>query len=105
MKELLFNLACTQPGLSGKRHGGGKYGEIVFRRILERELPVVAYYDSSRWFNPVMQQLIEENGIKLLDRVKNGTLNEALKKFGIKFDSLFIYVISINQCESHILFI
>ena len=84
MKELLFNLACTQPGLSGKRHGGGKYGEIVFRRILERELPVVAYHDSSRWFNPVMQQLIEENGIKLLDRVKNGTLNEALKKFGIK---------------------
>lgn len=64
---MLFYLECTQPGMSGKRHGGGRYGEIVFKRIVERGLPVVAYYNSSKWFNPEIRKIIEDNGIVLCD--------------------------------------
>ena len=67
MIHLLFNLECTQPSGEVMRHGGGIYGEIVFRRIIERELPVSAYYDSRKWFNPEMKELIEKNGVTLFD--------------------------------------
>lgn len=82
--EILFNLACTQPSSSGKRHGGGKYGEIVFYRIVEKGFHVVAYYDSSKWFSPKIHQFISVHGIKLLDKQKDGTINEVLQKHGIK---------------------
>ena len=32
-KRLLFNLVPTQPGRS-KRHGGGRYGEVVLKYII-----------------------------------------------------------------------
>ncbi len=34
-KKLLFDFSSVQPVGTSKRHGGGKYGEIVFKRILE----------------------------------------------------------------------
>lgn len=36
--NLLFDLKATQPNSSGKRHGGGRYGEILFFRMLERNI-------------------------------------------------------------------
>jgi len=67
MTPLLFNLERTQPSGNSLRHGGGIYGEIVFRRIVERGLPMQAVYDSSRWFNPEIRQLCKEKGITLVD--------------------------------------
>ena len=29
INKLLFDMEATQPNSAGKRHGGGKYGEIV----------------------------------------------------------------------------
>lgn len=58
MKKILFDLTATQPIGSNKRHGGGKYGEVVLRRILERGLPVACYYDSNKWLNPDMKSLL-----------------------------------------------
>lgn len=85
--KLLYNLACTQPSSSGKRHGGGIYGEVVFRHILERKMPVIAYYDSSKWFNPAILKLIEDNEIELLDKQKEGDLNKTVEKY--QFDKLY----------------
>lgn len=90
--KLLFNLACTQPSSSGKRHGGGIYGEIVFRHIIERKLVLSAYYDSSNWFNPEILQLIVENKIELLDKQKEGSLQETVQKYG--FDTLYSPLVS-----------
>ncbi len=67
MTRLLFNLARTQPTATVKRHGGGIYGEILFNRIVERNLPVEAIYDSSRWFNPEMKKLCQNNHVPLHD--------------------------------------
>lgn len=67
MAKLLFNLERTQPTATVKRHGGGIYGEIVFKRIVERGLPVEAVYDSSKWLNPEIEALCRDNKIPLHD--------------------------------------
>ena len=67
MKKILFDLQATQPNDSGKRHGGGKYGEIVFKKIVELGYPVLCYYDSSLWINPEVMDLIKEKNIPLFD--------------------------------------
>lgn len=64
---LLFDLECSQPNSSGKRHGGGRYAEVVFERIVKRRLPVAAYYDSRKWFNPAIKQIIDDHNITLHD--------------------------------------
>lgn len=67
MKKILFDLTATQPSKSSKRHGGGRYGEVVLQRMLERGVPVVCYYDSRRWLNPVIKEELKDKGIELLD--------------------------------------
>ena len=64
---LLFNLQETQPFGQLKRHGGGKSGEAIFRRIVERGYDVCAVYDSKRWFNPEIEALALEHGVDLYD--------------------------------------
>lgn len=50
--KLLFDVSATQPNSSGKRHGGGRYGEIILFRMIERKLKFACFYDSSKWLNP-----------------------------------------------------
>lgn len=90
--KLLFNLVCTQPSSSSKRHGGGIYGEIIFRHIVERQLAVTAFYDSSNWFNPEMLQLIKDNKIRLLDKQEEGNLQKTIKRYG--FDTLYSPIVT-----------
>lgn len=65
--RLLFDLTVTQPTPGTKRHGGGIYGEIVLRRILERGFEVEVFYDSARWLNPQIKQLIDDSGLIVYD--------------------------------------
>lgn len=80
MTRLLFNLERTQPTTTVKRHGGGIYGEIVFRRILDRKMPVEAVYDSSKWFNPEIRNLCIENGVRLHDLASGKDLQEIVNE-------------------------
>ena len=59
--KILFDLECTQPSFSGKRHGAGIYGEIVLRKLCERNVPVVAFYDSAKWLNPEMEKIVTDS--------------------------------------------
>jgi len=85
MEKVLFNLSNTQPSGSIKRHGGGKYGEIVFMEIIDRKYPVVGMYDSKRWMNPSIVSAIKENNIPLYDMnkfsVKEIVQKEAITTF------------------------
>lgn len=67
MKRLLFDLKSTQPVRQIKRHGGGKYGEVVLRRILERNMPVCCCYDSHKWINPDIIDSLKKNQCRLYD--------------------------------------
>ena len=65
--NLLFDLSATQPDKSTKRHGGGIYGEIVFKTMLEKGFLFDAFYDSNRWFNPEMRSLCDKYKVQLHD--------------------------------------
>lgn len=67
LKNILFDLEATQPNSSGKRHGGGKYGEIVLARIIKRGLPVSVFYDSRKWLNPDVDYLLNKHNIEKYD--------------------------------------
>lgn len=78
-KTLLYDLAATQPNASGKRHGGGRYGEVVFRRIVEMGYKPVCCYDSARWISPEMTDLVKVHGLTLYD-ISKTSFSEIVSK-------------------------
>lgn len=66
-KKILFDLVSVQENPSGKRHGGGKYGEIVFKRMIEKGLRPSAFYRSSLWINPDILSIIQKYDLQLHD--------------------------------------
>lgn len=54
--SLLFDLTASQPNYSGKRHGGGKYCEMVFLRMCDRSEQFQVFYDSSKYINPQIME-------------------------------------------------
>lgn len=82
MEKILFDLKGTQPTKSTKIHGGGRYGEMVLMRIMERGLEVHCCYDSKKWLNPVIMTIIKENNVPLYD-ISQNNLREIMSKNGI----------------------
>ncbi len=82
MKSLLFDLIATQPCGLGKRHGGGKYGEMVFFRMLERGIKFSCMYDSRVWLNPEIESACREHGIPLYD-IKKESVQTIVSGHGI----------------------
>lgn len=65
--KLLYSLEAIQPEGASKVHGGGKYGEVVFRRMVERGIPFAIYYDSDRWILPEILEICRKNSIEVHD--------------------------------------
>lgn len=72
---------ATQPVEFIKRHGGGKYGEIVLRHLIDKKKDFICYYDSKRWLNPEVSALCNDNNIPLVD-VNEISVAEMVKKYG-----------------------
>lgn len=49
MKKILYDLTAVQPNASGKMHGGGKYGIVVFKELMKRHVDMEAVYYPSRY--------------------------------------------------------
>ena len=81
MRKVLFDLFSSQPNDGAKRHGGGRYGEVVLKRILERGMAVSCFYDSSRWLNPEMENLVKSHGVALHD-VSKESLHDIIRQNG-----------------------
>lgn len=75
---LLYDLTATQPFGDSIRHGGGKYGEIILKRIIARKYPVVCFYDSKRWLNPEVRCLLKNKEIRLYD-IQEQNLDDIIK--------------------------
>ena len=65
--NLLFSLEAAQPFGANKWHGGGKYAEVVFLRMIERGEKFSCYYDSRKWINPTVVDACRKNNIRLFD--------------------------------------
>lgn len=84
--NLLFDLKATQPNMSGKRHGGGRYAEVIFFRMVELDIKFSCFYDSSKWINPDIKRTCNERKIPLYD-VHNSTIEKIIKSN--KIDRLY----------------
>ena len=89
--KFLFDLRSTQPGGSGKRHGAGRYGEAIFRRMIELGINFSCYYDSRRWFNPDIKAVVENKEIELFDTAQR-RLQEIIN--AEHFDRIFTYMLT-----------
>lgn len=99
MVNLLYDLKATQPNVTGKRHGGGRYGEIVFKRMVERGIKFACFYDSSRWLNPEIKTICESAQIPLFD-LNAEALTDIVRKNGItRIYSALPDVLCINACN------
>ena len=65
--NLLFDLTASQPSNTIKRHGGGKYCEMLFDGLCKRNVPFQAFYDSSKYLNPQVRESLKQHNIKLHD--------------------------------------
>ncbi len=81
---IVFNMASTQPDIhSGKRHGGGIYGEIVFKQLLRKTKQVIALYDDKKWINPEIVEVCRENGVTVLSN-RDMTFEKLMKDYGCR---------------------
>ena len=102
MKEikLLFDLEATQPIGNMKRHGGGKYAESIFFRLIEKQIPFSCFYNSYKWINPIIVEAIERNKIPLFDN-SIMRVDEIVKENGITriYSALPRSIASLTCCE------
>lgn len=75
---LLFDLTATQPSAAIKRHGGGKYCEMLFFAMCQRGLKFQAFWDSSKYINPEVLQSAKNANVQLYD-IKSTSLSNVVK--------------------------
>lgn len=81
---ILFDLTAVQPLTKDTlKSGGGKYAEIILHRMVDREIDFCCYYDSTRYIDPYILNLVESNGARVYD-IRNSTLAEIIKMSGSK---------------------
>ncbi len=73
--NLIFDLEATQPNASGKRHGGGRYAEAIFFRMIELGVKFSCFYDSSKWISTDIVNLCTKHEIPLYDIQKSSIEN------------------------------
>lgn len=98
--NLLFDLFATQPNSTGKRHGGGKYGEIIFFRMVEMGIKFSCAYDSTVWLNPQVLDTCRENDIKLYD-ISGNKWQEIIDKYKIDkvYSCLPYHLLNVERCH------
>jgi glycosyltransferase involved in cell wall biosynthesis len=64
--RVLFDLEAVQPAL-GKFHGGAEYARSVFEQllVLRNDEVILAFYDKSKWLDPVVEQMARDAGLRL----------------------------------------
>ena len=64
MKKIVFDLTKTQSSVDGKFHGGGKYGVVVFKKLVEIAPEIIiAYYNKDNYISEEVLDLISKEQI------------------------------------------
>lgn len=89
-KRILFNLAATQPIGNSKFHGGGKYGLVVFKRLVDiAQSRISVYYDDRTFLDEEARQIIEDKGIVCHYSKDTNIYDAARKESSIIYSPLF----------------
>lgn len=100
MKRILFDLTVCQPMKDSKFHGGGVYGYIVLRALLQ-EAPdrLVIYADLNRFIVQDVLNLINEKSVEVVDKNKS-SLVECIKAYSIEVFYSPLYNSSYKMLEN-----
>lgn len=94
-KRILFNLSACQPIGNSKYHGGGKYGYIVFKKLIEiAPEKVAAYYNDGSFIDDGVLSLIKEKNIKLYRKSEINLYDAARQESSIVYSPLYNYNVS-----------
>lgn len=98
--NVLYDLKASQATGTGKRHGGGKYAEMVFSRILELNLNVICFYDSHYAPTALINRIKEGKKIRIID-IKEKSIDSIIKENHIDkiFSALPVNVAHVDDCE------
>lgn len=69
MKRILFDLTGVQPNASGKMHGGGKYGIVMFKEMIKHSVDLEAVYYSSKYMPEEIKYACSKIKMHDLDKV------------------------------------
>lgn len=69
MKRILFDLSGVQPNASGKMHGGGKYGIVMFKEMMKHPIDIEAVYYSSKYIPEEVKEECKKIKMHDLDKV------------------------------------
>ena len=98
--KVLFDLKATQATTSNKRHGGGKYAEVIIKRMLEKQLDVLCFYDSNFEKTDLINHIIQSNEIEIYD-INKEPIEKIVEERRIDriFSSLPVTVSHVDNCE------
>lgn len=77
MAVLLYDLTALQSQSTAPVHGGGKFAEIVFYRLIERNIPFSVFYDSNRNIKKEILEAVTRNTIACYD-IKDKSIGEVV---------------------------
>ena len=90
MKKIVFDLTKTQSSSDGKFHGGGKYGIVVFKKLVElAHESIIAYYNKENYINDEVLDLIEKRHIPYYFQKEIGIVEVAKKEKAVIYSPLF----------------
>lgn len=82
MMKILFDLTVCQPHGKTKFHGAGEYGYIIFKELAKNECVIFPYYDTSRYIDEEVKNIIKEKNLKVIDANENA-LREVVDSYGV----------------------
>lgn len=88
--KLLYNLGATQPIGESKFHGGGKYGLVVLKRLIEMNPQKVAvYYNDSAYLDDEIKEIIKNRKITTYLSKDLSLYEAARKESSVVYSPLF----------------
>lgn len=91
-KKILFNLSACQPIGKSKFHGGGKYGYVVLKKLLEVAPEQVAvYYNDKSYIDEDVLSLINNMGISKYVSSEISLFDAARKESNVIYSPLYNY--------------
>lgn len=96
MKRILFDLTGVQPNASGKMHGGGKYGIVMFKEMVKHKIDMEAVYYSSKY---LPEEIKEECKLIKLHDLNKVTLQDVLEKghFDVYYSAMPSYTDALKR--------
>lgn len=102
--KILYDLLCTQPTKISKFHGGGEYGKVIFKELVQTNKinNIEVFLNQELFIDSWILELIKENKIKINNTKSVDEVNNLLKdkSYDVIYSALPINYPMINIPEN-----